>query len=477
MNNSTILNFFKNIYNQTAGLDKFNKAAKLQTVSFESQSLVQPKSVPTLASQISAESKFKANKPVSITYEEIGLFPRSFVRVFDRFLKQLFSDVEGLVIEEYRFYRYIILTAFKTMFILLVVPLLVNLCSKNYIIRPLTEYFWNTQNTEIFLNASQQKRAFAELQEFEEQLYFDSLVASLKKEHLHYNDNHKILHESANAQLLETPKVAKLQEVQRSKNSPQLLDLIFTENVNSKDTHNTLNNLSSDNTLLNDSINQFSTTISVEAAKLQELYGLSPSKDKFDTVMPVPTTVNDLHEINQEQTKNAIFQSKFSYHGSANASKSEALALPWHLEQNPYTKKAKELAMHYNHQSIEAITNFLGDFLGFLTLCYLIITMKIQINITKAFLTEFFFGLEDSKKSLIILLVTDLLVGYHSPHLWELFFEFLLDYYGFPQTETGIELLVATIPPVLDVLFKYLIFRHLNRSSPATVATYHAMIE
>jgi hypothetical protein len=30
---------------------------------------------------------------------------------------------------------------------------------------------------------------------------------------------------------------------------------------------------------------------------------------------------------------------------------------------------------------------------------------------------------------------------------------------------------------LLDVLFKYLIFRHLNRSSPATVATYHAMIE
>src|SRR6476620_4788962 len=132
MNNSTILNFFRSIYTQTAGLDKFNKAAKLQAGSFDSQSLGQQKSVPTLASQIPVEPKFKGNKPVSITYEEIGLFPRSFVRVFDRFLKQLFSDVEGLVIEEYRFYRYIILTAFKTMFIILVVPLFVNLCSKNY---------------------------------------------------------------------------------------------------------------------------------------------------------------------------------------------------------------------------------------------------------------------------------------------------------------------------------------------------------
>jgi hypothetical protein len=37
-------------------------------------------------------------------------------------------------------------------------------------------------------------------------------------------------------------------------------------------------------------------------------------------------------------------------------------------------------------------------------------------------------------------------------------------------------MLVATLPVLLDVLFKYLIFRHLNRSSPA-LYLYHAMIE
>jgi hypothetical protein len=78
---------------------------------------------------------------------------------------------------------------------------------------------------------------------------------------------------------------------------------------------------------------------------------------------------------------------------------------------------------------------------------------------------------------LLILLITDLLVGYHSSNLWELFFEFLFHHYGLPESQTGIFLLVATLPVLLDVLFKYLIFRHLNRSSPATVATYHAMIE
>ena len=101
----------------------------------------------------------------------------------------------------------------------------------------------------------------------------------------------------------------------------------------------------------------------------------------------------------------------------------------------------------------------------------------ICFNITKSFLLEVFFGLDDSKKSLFILFITDLLVGYHSPNIWELFFQTLFDHYGLPESQTTIFLLVATLPVLLDVLFKYLIFRHLNRASPATVATYHAMIE
>jgi hypothetical protein len=139
--------------------------------------------------------------------------------------------------------------------------------------------------------------------------------------------------------------------------------------------------------------------------------------------------------------------------------------------------KIVEFAKHYNEESIEAVTNFFADILSFATLWFLLVRLEIQINITKSFLLEVFFGLDDSKKSLLILFITDLLVGYHSPNIWELFFQTLFDHYGLPESQTTIFLLVATLPVLLDVLFKYLIFRHLNRASPATVATYHAMIE
>jgi len=36
---------------------------------------------------------------------------------------------------------------------------------------------------------------------------------------------------------------------------------------------------------------------------------------------------------------------------------------------------------------------------------------------------------------------------------------------------------IATIPVILDTLFKYWIFRYLNRLSPSAVATYRTMNE
>lgn len=348
----------------------------------------------SISSQNSYFSETSKQQVVSITYEEIGLFPRSFNRVFDRFFKQLFFDVENLVIQEYRFYRYLFLTTVKCLFILIFVPLGINFLAKNYLIRPVTEYYWNTHNHEIFLNSYQQKRAFTQLKNFEEKIYFESLLFSENQIFFGISENKF----QTNLVPLEQTTISN--------------DLALTSNK-----HNSTNN---------------------QYKKLEDR--------------------DALQQINE-----------FS-------SSDYGISLPNSIQKR-LQMKIFELANHYNEESIEAITNFFADVLSFSSLCILLIRLEIQINITKSFLLEVFFGLDDSKKSLFILFITDLLVGYHSPNIWELFFQTLFDHYGLPESQTTIFLLVATLPVLLDVLFKYLIFRHLNRASPATVATYHAMIE
>ena len=418
----------------------------------------------TLVSKRDSSYYTDKDKVVSITYEEIGLFPRSFSRVLDRFLKQLFSDVDNLVIQEYRFYRYLFLTTIKTIFILVFVPFLVNFAAKNYVVKPITEYFWNTNHPEIFLNSYEQKRAFAELEKFEQKIYFETLVESNIPSSPSSGDNHHL----------------------------QLKGL-----------HSSHENMRSTNHIDNSNTLQLSAMPVLKKLKTEELY-LNEAKANLRSV-PVEDGKNLLTYLPTIETPpsalppppfggkgdNEHFQSKDSLPSSQ--------ALPFSVEKYTnnnflqptfasrtnknkdiakiYQQKTIELATYYNNHSIEAITNFFADLLSLCTLLYLLITLSIQINITKSFLLEVFFGLDDSKKSLLILLVTDLLVGYHSSNLWELFFEFIFNHYGIPESQTGIFLLVATLPVLLDVLFKYLIFRHLNRSSPATVATYQAIIE
>lgn len=140
-------------------------------------------------------------------------------------------------------------------------------------------------------------------------------------------------------------------------------------------------------------------------------------------------------------------------------------------------RETVDLARDYNKKSITALTNFFGDMVTFSTLGLVTLFIRPQLIIFKSFLIEFIYSLSDTIKSVLLILTTNLLVGFHSPRGWELFLELALDRFGFPPDENFIFLFVASFPVLLDTVFKYWIFRYLNKISPSTVATYHTMIE
>jgi hypothetical protein len=266
------------------------------------------------------------------TIEQTGLIPRSILRTFERFRKQLLPGAEMLVIQEFRISRYQVIVSVRCLITLIVVPLLVNLISKSFLIKPGVEYLWNQTHTEIFLNSYQENRALADLRRFEEKIYFESFV------------------------------------------NPTVFD-----------------------------------------------QPLNFSKE--------------------------------------------------------FQKQTFEIAKNYNLESIEAISNLFADFLSFLSLSFVFVLLKPQIIILKSFLSESLYSLSDTTKSFLLILGTDLLVGFHSPRGWEVFLEWLLRHFGLPENGEFMSLFVATFPVFLDTVFKYWIFRSLNKISPSTVATYHNMIE
>ena len=315
-------------------------------------------------------------------FEEIGLIPRSIIRTLDRFRKQLLTDKEDdtSVIQEFRVSRNHVRVSIKSIVILIIGPLIVHFLTINLVLMPLTKYLWNTQQNEIFLNVYQENRAFSELHDFEEQLFFESLI--------------------------ETVSVSPIPETRQQKKMEKRVERFAESNYSE-------NNKVSTNKTFGES----------------GLYKAELSK----------------------RLENSVSQK--------------------------FQQKTIELHLYYNQQSIEAITNLFGDLITFFTIRFLFIWLKPQIIILKSFLTESLYSFNDTTKSFLLILLSDLLVGFHSPHGWEILIEILVQRFGLPENQEFTFFFVGTFPVLLDTVFKYWVFRYLNQISPSTVVTYHNMIE
>ncbi|MBE9047316.1 proton extrusion protein PcxA [Pleurocapsales cyanobacterium LEGE 10410] len=139
--------------------------------------------------------------------------------------------------------------------------------------------------------------------------------------------------------------------------------------------------------------------------------------------------------------------------------------------------KAEELSEEFRARGINAIGNVFADFFSLLAFAGIVYFCKREIQIIKSFLDEIAYGLSDSAKAFLIILLTDMFVGYHSPHGWEVILEGIARHLGLPENRDFNFLFIATFPVILDTVLKYWIFRYLNRISPSSVATYKNMNE
>lgn len=139
--------------------------------------------------------------------------------------------------------------------------------------------------------------------------------------------------------------------------------------------------------------------------------------------------------------------------------------------------KAVELAEEFRHESSSAIKNVFADIFAVVAFIWLLLVSKSSIAVLKDFFDNIVYGLSDSAKAFIIILFTDIFVGFHSPHGWEVLLEGVSRHWGLPANRDFIFLFIATFPVILDTIFKYWIFRYLNRISPSAVATYRNMNE
>ncbi|MEB3227510.1 MAG: proton extrusion protein PcxA [Synechocystis sp.] len=139
--------------------------------------------------------------------------------------------------------------------------------------------------------------------------------------------------------------------------------------------------------------------------------------------------------------------------------------------------KAVEISHEYRRVSTNAIANIFADIFSLVSFVIVLVTSQREIEVLKEFIDEIVYGLSDSAKAFLIILFTDMFVGFHSPHGWEVILASIARHFGLPENEDFNFLFIATFPVILDTVFKYWIFRYLNGISPSSVATYRNMNE
>ncbi len=268
-----------------------------------------------------------------ISYESIGLLPRSITRTLSRFKAELMDQSSSLVLQEFRLAKYQALASLQYVGCSIIIPLSISILSQKCVSEPLINHWWNNYHSQIFLTSFQEEKALEKLQEIEELFWLDKIMAN--------------------------------------------------------------------------------SSFSLQSQNLTR-------------------------EIHQQTI---------------------------------------ELVQNYNDDSIETISHLLTDIIYFVTLGGSFILGKERLVISNSWVQELFYSLSDTMKAFFILLSTDLCIGFHSPHGWEIVISSCLEHFGFVHNKRVISCFVSTFPVILDTVFKYLIFRHSNRISPSIVATYHTMNE
>nr|WKF50950.1 chloroplast envelope membrane protein [Iris vartanii] len=150
-----------------------------------------------------------------------------------------------------------------------------------------------------------------------------------------------------------------------------------------------------------------------------------------------------------------------------------------HIQKLPIEihKETVQLVKTHNEYHPHIILHFSTNIICFTILSGYFILGNEELVILNSWVQEFLYNLSDTIKAFSILLVTDLWIGFHSTHGWELMIGLIYNDFGLAHNDQIISGLVSTFPVILDTIVKYLIFHFLNRVSPSLVVIYHSMNE
>lgn len=128
--------------------------------------------------------------------------------------------------------------------------------------------------------------------------------------------------------------------------------------------------------------------------------------------------------------------------------------------------KAIELRDEWRLDNQRAFANIWSDVVYGISLFILIYANKSKVALLKFTGYKLFNNISNTGKAFLIILITDIFLGYHSESGWQALVEIILEHYGLEVDPAAITVFICFVPVIVDACVKLWLFKFLPRLSP-----------
>ncbi|XP_020699175.1 chloroplast envelope membrane protein isoform X1 [Dendrobium catenatum] len=247
--------------------------------------------------------------------------------------------------------------------------------------------------------------------------------------------------------------------------------------------------------LFEDRVFQFASTSSAKFIALLVLipwfvsflvhdYVLMPFLDRYVKTVPLAAEMLDVRRQQKLEMVKTLRIERARYRLEVEIGKSPPLSdedLWMELRQKAYVAfptnsiKRIELRDEYRLENRRAFGNIWSDMIYGVTLFILIYANKSKVALLKFTGYKLLNNISDSGKAFLIILVTDIFLGYHSESGWQALIEIILDHYGLEVDQAAITIFISTFPVFIDASVKLWLFKFLPKLSPNVANIFEEM--
>ncbi|ESQ54090.1 hypothetical protein EUTSA_v10025215mg [Eutrema salsugineum] len=193
-------------------------------------------------------------------------------------------------------------------------------------------------------------------------------------------------------------------------------------------------------------------------------YVLMPFLDRYVKTVPLAAQTLDVRRSQKLEMVKELNREKARYRLEVEIGKSPPLSdddLWWELRG-----KALELREEWRLENRKAFANIWSDMVFGISLFVLLYANQGKVALLKFTGYKIINNISDTGKAFLIILITDIFLGYHSESGWETLLEIIMEHYGLEVEQATVTIFICLVPVVIDACVKLWLFKFLPRLSP-----------